>query len=196
MDPQNPRSSLAKPRDDRGTYRKQLRRQESPRPGRFITFSTYRRAPLLVHPGVAADLAARLHSARSVHGLRVYAWVIMPEHVHLLVRASGAPWSVVARAVKTQVARQGLAAIRDAGRAADRFWQHGGGFDRNVRDMTEFTKAVRYIHRNPVERGLATRPQDWQWSSVRWWMGLREGEFECDPPPGDPEAWKRWKGFV
>jgi hypothetical protein len=82
------------------------------------------------------------------------------------------------------------------GDGAVRFWQKGGGFDRNVRDMEEFCREVRYVHRNPVTRGLVERPEDWKWSSVRWWMGMREGEVERDPPPGDPKPWERWLGYV
>jgi len=40
----------------------------------------------------------------------------------------------------------------------DTFLERGGGFDRNVRDLAEFTRHVRYIHRNPVERGLVEHP--------------------------------------
>jgi putative transposase len=77
-----------------------------------------------------------------------------------------------------------------------RYWQKGGGFDRNVRTLAEFCREVRYIHQNPVERDLVKEPQDWKWSSVRWWMGEREGELECDPPPGDPRSWEGWTGYV
>ena len=77
-----------------------------------------------------------------------------------------------------------------------RFWQKGGGFDRNVRNLGEFRREVRYIHRNPVKRGLVERPEDWKWSSVRWWMDRREGELECDRPPGDPRIWELWKGYA
>lgn len=129
----------------------------------------------------------------------------MPEHVPVLIRAAGSPWSVVAEAMKTQVAREALKLFSRAdapilkrlvtGDGRARFWQHGGGFDRTQRDMDEFVRTVKYIHQNPVERGLVTRPEDWRWSSVRWWMGHREGELECDRPPGNPGAWKR-SGFV
>ncbi|MGH7244808.1 MAG: hypothetical protein ACREJD_15450 [Phycisphaerales bacterium] len=64
-----------------------------------------------------------------------------------------------------------------------RFWHAGGGFDRNVRDDEEFMKEIRYVHRNPVERGLVTKPEQWEWSSVRWWTGDHANERPCDPPP-------------
>ncbi|MCC6662075.1 MAG: hypothetical protein IT437_14460 [Phycisphaerales bacterium] len=54
-----------------------------------------------------------------------------------------------------------------------RFWQKGGGFDRNTRDLAEFTKSVQYIHRNPVKRDLVECPEDWKWSSARWRAGGR-----------------------
>ncbi len=182
-----------------------MRRRENPVDDRFITFSAFRRLPLLESTEVAARLVAWLAAARRDHGLLLFAWVIMPEHVHVLIRAAGSPWSVVAEAMKTQVAREALKLWRRAdapilkrlvtGGGRARFWQHGGGFDRAQRDMDEFVRTVKYIHQNPVERGLVTRPEDWRWSSVRWWMGRREGELECDPPPGHPGAWKR-SGFV
>lgn len=61
-----------------------------------------------------------------------------------------------------------------------RFWQRGGGYDRNLLMGNEFFEKINYIHHNPVRRGLAVQPTDWAWSSARWWAGMREGELECD----------------
>lgn len=185
-------------------HRKRLRRWENAADVRFITFSAFRRLPLLNNPRIMDLIVQRLAAVRAAHGLHLYAWVVMPEHVHLLVRPAGSPWDAVARSLKTQVARNVLGRWRERsapilgkivvkGRA--RFWQHGGGFDRNVRDVDEFAKAVRYIHRNPVERGLVVEPTAWKWSSARWWRGERSGEIACDPPPGRPGSWVGWKGF-
>lgn len=52
-----------------------------------------------------------------------------------------------------------------------RFWQAGGGFDRNVRTDDEFLRELLYIHGNPVKRGLVFRPGDWRWSSASWYLG-------------------------
>jgi len=46
------------------------------------------------------------------------------------------------------------------------FWQKRYD-DRNVRDEREFTVKLRYLHRNPLKRGLAKEPRDWNWSSFR-----------------------------
>ncbi|MBY0261601.1 MAG: hypothetical protein K2Q20_04625 [Phycisphaerales bacterium] len=196
-----------------------MRRRENPLGVRFITFSCHRRLPALAIGDVARTLTRALARARAEHGLALYAWVAMPEHVHLLVAPGrrvilGAdhwelvPLSDTLRSVKMSVSRRclpGLAGtdlgpdLRDSD-GVPRLWQAGGGFDRNVRSMGEFCREVRYVHRNPVERGRVDRPEDYRWSSVRWWAGVRDGpwgpELECDPPPGWGIDWSGWKGFV
>lgn len=77
-------------------------------------------------------------------------------------------------------ARAVLARITRADGSA-RFWQPGGGFDRNVRDYAELSREIEYIHHNPVRRGLVANPIDWPWSSARWYAGLRDGQIEIDP---------------
>jgi len=189
------------------SHRKHLRRWEGRNDIRFITFSCYKRLPLLKHPKVMDLFAATMVRARTAHNFELYAWVVMPEHVHVLLRPrDGSTWENIATGWKSIVARQVLSRWRKLDAPVLRrlhdengdvhFWQPGGGFDRNVRNLTEFTKDVRYIHRNPVDRGLAAAAADWRWTSVRWWMGVREGEVECDPPPGDPRRWEGWRGYM
>ncbi len=184
-----------------------MRRWEVPGDIRFITFSCQRRLPLLGNPAIRDVFARSLDAARRRHGFSLYAWVVMPEHVHLLVRPrSDQRLDAVLRGIKTSVAKRVVARWRElhapilreitTRRGTVRFWQKGGGFDRNVRDGSEFCREVHYIHRNPVERERVAQPQEWHWSSVRWWMGHKGGEVECDPPPGDPKSWGRWKGYL
>ncbi len=184
--------------------RKRMRRWEVAGQARFVTFSCEKRLALFSNPSIADLFARALALARRQIGFDLYAWVIMPEHVHVLMRAhegksAGAALSFIKRSVSNRVLARWrkldapvLKSITlDNGLA--RFWQKGGGFDRNVRDDAEFSRHVHYIHQNPVERGLVERADAWRWSSVRWWMGQREGELECDPPVGS--GWDRWKGF-
>jgi len=187
-------------------HRKRLERFEKPGRIRFITFSCQRRLPLLSTPAICQILLEAMSAARSTFALRIYAWVIMPEHVHLLVMPGETGLVSSLKSIKVSVAKRVIprweimgAPILDRIMTSDgntRFWQKGGGHDRNVRDTPEFHRKIRYIHLNPVERGLVGRADQWIWSSVRWWMGHRDGEFPCDPPPGDARSWSTWTGYV
>ena len=188
--------------------RKKMARWEVPGGVRFITFSCFKRLPLLSNARIADLFADVMRETLSLNAVDLVAWVIMPEHVHLLViTSSHAPLDKPLSLMKQRVAQRVIGAwrsdventaaaavlsrVRDD-RGHHRFWQRGGGFDRSVRDRTEFLKTIRYIHRNPVEREFVDDPAEWRWSSVRWWMGQRVGEVPCDVP----EDLKEWKGFA
>jgi len=105
--------------------------------------------------------------------LCVYGYVVMPEHVHLLL--SEPQRGLVADAMhylKLSFAKRLRAGV---------FWQKRY-YDRNVRDEREFVEKLRYIHRNPVRQGLCARPEDWEWSSFRQCATGCEGrvEIECE----------------
>jgi hypothetical protein len=53
-------------------------------------------------------------------------------------------------------------------------------YDHNVRDHEEFVEKLRYIHRNPVQRGLCGKPEDWEWSSFRYYATGAEGRVEIE----------------
>ena len=55
------------------------------------------------------------------------------------------------------------------GKNVYRFWQRGGGYDRNLRSVRDIHEKLAYIHANPVRRGLVSEPSAWQWSSARAW---------------------------
>ena len=58
------------------------------------------------------------------------------------------------------------------GKTVFRFWQEGPGHDANLRDRESIVKAIRYMHFNPVKRGLCATPDDWAWSSARQYHNL------------------------
>ncbi|MCC6676880.1 MAG: transposase [Phycisphaerales bacterium] len=187
--------------------RKRMKRREVPAGIRFVTCSCQGRLPLFSNAQICGVFVEALIAARRKYKFELYAWVLMPEHVHMMVRPNDeVALDRVLLSMKLSVAMKVIArwtemrapilARLDDGGGSPRFWQKGGGFDRNVRDGSELCREIRYIHRNPVERGLVSRPEEWKWSSVRWWMGKRDGEVECDPPPGDPRSWNRWKGYL
>jgi hypothetical protein len=53
-------------------------------------------------------------------------------------------------------------------------------YDRNVRDAEEFAVKLRYLHRNPVKRGLVKEPGDWSWSSFRHYALREVGVVEIE----------------
>jgi putative transposase len=113
--------------------------------------------------------------SRDRWGFKLYAWVIMPEHIHLLIIPMGESVSVskVLLGLKRPVATRVLRSWRVQGiETPPSFWQPGGGHDRNIFSRVEFVEKVEYIHQNPVKRGLVQRPEDWAWSSYRAWKML------------------------
>ena len=110
--------------------------------------------------------------------LRVYSYVVMPEHVHLLL--SEPEQDTLADAIhylKLSFTKR----LHSQPRGTGSFWQKRY-YDRNVRNADEFTIKLRYLHRNPVKRGLVNEAGDWRWSSVRHYafreMGVVEIESE------------------
>ncbi len=77
-----------------------------------------------------------------------------------------------------QSLKQGVAR-RLALRAADSFWQ-ARYYDFNLWSEDKFVEKLRYIHRNPVERGLVARPEDWAWSSFRHYLSGEAGVVEIE----------------
>jgi REP element-mobilizing transposase RayT len=91
----------------------------------------------------------------------LFAWVVMANHVHVLVQAHQPLWEVT-RAVKNTSARQ---ANRVLGRSGSPFWQDES-YDHWVRNAKEFDRIVHYIEWNPVQAGLVERVEEWPWSSA------------------------------
>jgi len=116
---------------------------------------------------------AALERVRRSFGLRVFGYVAMPEHVHLLV--SEPQRGHLAHAIKSL--KQGVA--RRLIGEAEHFWQKRY-YDFNVRDHAQFVEKLRYIHRNPVKRGLCAAPEDWEWSSFRHYATGCEGRVEIE----------------
>lgn len=135
-----------------------LKRYQANRDAHFVTFSCYRREARLAETGAYETFARVFEQARKRHGLLVYGYVLMPEHVHLLTAEP--PVTLLATVLK--VAKQESSKkLRGEHR---HFWQ-ARYYDFNVFTEAKFREKLRYIHRNPVTRGLVTIPEDWPWSS-------------------------------
>lgn len=107
-----------------------------------------------------------VHAAlRIYHGRRceMLAWVVMPNHVHALLRIGATPLSVIVADWKEYTAREANRILRHRGP----FWA-ANCWDTYMRDAAHELKARRYIENNPVKACLAEDPKDWPYSSARF----------------------------
>jgi REP-associated tyrosine transposase len=140
----------------------------------FLTFSCYRRDPLLAGPGAFEIFVSELEKVRRSYGFVVAGYVLMPEHVHLLI---GEPLRS-SLSVALQVLKQNTSR-RLKKKQHPRFWQRRY-YDFNVFTDRKRIEKLRYMHRNPVARGLAERPEDWRWSSFLHYAAGIEGPVEIE----------------
>ena len=151
-----------------------LKRFQQTRQIHFLTFSCYHRQPKFTNASTCGTFVDALERVRRNYDLCVYGYVVMPEHIHLLVNEPER--STLAQAIKSL--KQGVAR-RLALRTEDSFWQ-ARYYDFNVWSEKKFVEKLRYIHRNPVKRGLMVRPEDWRWSSFRHYALGEVGMVEIE----------------
>jgi putative transposase len=178
------------------TYVEKRRRcHNEPRQPRELTFCCYRGYSFLAHERTREWFRDALEKARCRFGFQLWAYVLMPEHVHLLVYPGGAAEQVprFLQAVKEPVARQAIRylqanspawlarlTVHEGQRQRRRFWQPGGGYDRNVTSSAALRAMIEYIHANPVRRGLVAKAEEWEWSSAAWYAGMRPVKIAMD----------------
>jgi putative transposase len=151
----------------------------------FITFSCYRRLPLLKTVRARHVFVKELAKVREDLRFHLIGYVVMPEHVHLLISEppSGTP-STVLHKLKLRVARKLRKPRRSvfAGQLRLPFQEHRESlrafwqarfYDFNVYTKGKMTEKLHYMHANPVIRGLVKHPKDWPWSS---WAFYQKGE--------------------
>ena len=125
-----------------------------------------------------------LERVRVWYGLFVAGYVIMPEHVHLLLSEPERSTLAVALQMLKQITAQKLRptpsrTAGDKAGAPEHFWQ-ARYYDFNVRTAKKRIEKLRYIHRNPVKRDLVEKPEDWEWSSFRHYATGEEGAVEIE----------------
>ena len=155
-----------------------LRRFQQSGHSHFVTFSCYRRQPYFKAIATFDLFLECLEEMRCRFEMCVYGYVVMPEHVHLLL--SEPPRATLADALhflKLSFAKR-LRSRRPTKKPGS-FWQKRY-YDRNVRDYREFVVKLRYLHRNPVKRGLVASPEEWKWSSYRHYLLREVGPVEIE----------------
>jgi REP-associated tyrosine transposase len=155
----------------------------------FITCSCYRRQPLLGTPRRRDLFLTVLEQVRRRYQFVVVGYVVMPEHIHLLIsEPQERTPSTVMQALKLGFARRVLAQARRQrnpaqaslfDHAPQHIWQKRF-YDFNVWTEHKRIEKLRYMHRNPVQRGLVAFPELWQWSSFRAYAFGEEGPVKIN----------------
>lgn len=153
----------------------------------FITCSCYQRRPYL-DTAEARDLFLfQLERMRKKYRFLVVGYVVMPEHFHLLMSEpqKGTP-STVMQAIKLGFARRVFETrIGGIDPKIHHVWQ-ARFYDFNVWSDHKRVEKLRYMHRNPVSRGLVSEPDQWVWSSFRSYMYGEPGLVKIDD-------WDLWR---
>ncbi len=158
----------------------------------FLTFSCYRRRPYLATKRARDRFIKILDHVRAVWEFRLIGYVLMPEHVHLLISEprKGNP-SKVLQVLKQKTSRalrgrrrKSTAAqlpLRFVGTPEDslHFWQRRF-YDFNVWSTKKVREKLQYMHFNPVKRKLVLHPKDWPWSSWSHYEKSKSGLIEID----------------
>jgi putative transposase len=114
-----------------------------------------------------AEIAKVVEDVLERQDCNLHAYVIMPNHVHVLLAPKFSP-SRLMQSIKGTSAREANKILGISGKP---FWQHES-YDHLVRTWEEFRKIREYIENNPVRAGLAADPESYRWSSA--WSGRRE----------------------
>lgn len=158
----------------------------------FITFSCYRRLPLLRSARARNAFVSELARLRDELQFRLIGYVVMPEHVHLLISEprQGTP-STMLQKLKLRVARrlrkwrrkthpgQMRLPFEESAEPLRAFWQPRF-YDFNVYSERKRIEKLHYMHENPLKRGLAKHPKEWPWSSWGFYAGLAKVLLRID----------------
>lgn len=159
-----------------------------------FTFSCYGNRVFLSKERTCQWLVESLDRARSKFHFSLWGYVFMPNHVHLLIRPSEKVYSIstILKEIKQPVGAKAIHWVKNnvpqslslmaTGQQyrKHRFWQKGGGYDRNINRVNTLISALKYIHNNPIRKKLVSTPQDWYYSSASEWLGFGKGPLKID----------------
>jgi len=142
--------------------------------------------------GIVVD---SIDQARIAFGFRLLAYVVMPDHVHLVIipridsnvgHLVGEIKRISARGVHAALKGResdlpGKLMVVRNGRTRFALWQRRC-YDHSCRTDESIWEKVTYCHQNPVRRGLVDDPTDWPWSSCRWYQAYSGPLPEIDCP--------------
>jgi REP element-mobilizing transposase RayT len=122
----------------------------------LVTTATWRRCRILDRPPIAAAVVETLFECRDEDSFDLHAWVLMPDHLHLVVQPNELQLVDLMRRFKSLAWRR----CRETAGLIERLWQ-SGFHDRGVTSEHGLRLAIDYIHANPVRGGLVEHAEDW-----------------------------------
>jgi len=162
----------------------------------FCTITVLDWLPVFIEARYIDPLLDSLRFCRANKGLQLFAYVVMPHHLHLIC-AAGEQLHIVMRDFKRFTSRQIHDRMKADGRdtllewlklatqraRADRdelgLWQDGF-HPQATTTRPVFEQKLRYLHENPVRKGLVRTPEEWWYSSARCYAGLKDCAMDVD----------------
>jgi putative transposase len=163
-----------------------------------LTFSCFQRFAFLSKDRTCQWLADAIRHATIELNYSLWAYVFMPDHVHLIVYPQQNVYddAKLLSRVKEPVSRKAIQflkseapdwlphiAVQKGRKLEHHFWQPGRGYDRNVIEAETLMKMIDYLHLNPVRKGLVERSRDWKWSSTGWFEAQPLNNLKPDTIP-------------
>ena len=159
-----------------------------------LTFTCYNNRPFLSAERICKYLVDSIRSSREKHRFDLWAYVFMPNHVHILICPTRTQYLIsdILLSIKQPVSRKAINYLKNNNpdglkylttsqtHRPYRFWQKGGGYDRNITKVKTIIDSVHYIHNNPVRRGMVETAVQWYYSSAADWQGGRQGPIPID----------------
>jgi putative transposase len=122
-----------------------------------------------------------LKSLRVKYGIKIHGYVLMPDHVHLVLHPpDSCELGRLIGQLKSLSARRYFAGQTATPLAETRILWQRRSYDHNCRDTESVIKKINYCHNNPVKKGLVAEPGEWRWSSYNWYQGRRDVLLEID----------------
>lgn len=158
-----------------------LRHYDTAGTARFVTFSTYKRIRALEDDRLKQILIDELIELRNKHKVKILGYVIMPDHVHLVLDPpDGVELGRLIGQLKSKSARRYFELRSDMSRSVPKVLWLRRCYDHNCRDTDSVVEKIRYCHNNPLKKRLEVEPGQWKWSSYRWYQGNRDVPLEID----------------
>jgi len=140
----------------------------------FATTDTWERRALFINAALANIALGQIVSCRDRGYYKLHAFVLMPEHLHLLITPSSE--TTIEKAM--QMIKGGSAHQMGLERPQQFPIWHRGLHDRWIRDAGQFWKAKSYIDQNPVRARLSETPEGYPWSSAAGKIALDLSRYE------------------